>query len=114
MAPEVTGLVSSEAGALHSAVDMWALGTLVFRIVVGSVPFTPVSKLYHYILDSDGFPVGPLQKIGATSDCCDFIRRLLILMPEDRLTAQAASSHAWIMDIDGGVEESEEYPVDAR
>jgi serine/threonine protein kinase len=114
MAPEVTGLVNSEVGVLPSAVDMWALGTLVFRTVVGSVPFTPVSKLHHYIFGGHGFPVGPLQEVGASSDCCDFIRCLIAPMPKDRLAAQAASSHTWILDHDGAVEESAEYPVEAR
>lgn len=76
------------------AIDMWALGIMLFRCLVGYAPFFPAAKCAMETLkfnetDWEGF----------SDQCQDFVRNLLHPNPNDRLTAMAALSHPWILDI---------------
>lgn len=76
------------------AIDMWALGIMLFRCLVGYAPFYPASKCVSATLtfhedDWEGF----------SYNCQDFLRQLLHPNPAERLTAMAALSHPWILDI---------------
>lgn len=96
MAPEILDYVPREdpqSSAYTTAVDLWALGCIVYRLAAGAVPFPPGPALgkfcenplfltYHYLqLHEEGI---------------NFIRSLLVPIPRGRLRAQQALDHPWL------------------
>jgi len=73
------------------AIDMWALGIMLFRCLVGYAPFYPASKC---ATEKVNFHKSDWE--GVSDQCKDFLRKLLQPRPEERLTAMAALSHPWI------------------
>ncbi|KAI4929126.1 hypothetical protein J4E85_005751 [Alternaria conjuncta] len=101
MAPEMLAY----GGKLHSetfadskpytnAVDIWALGALVFMALTGVRPFA--KDLLSYVNYKTPFPKDLLQKCDVSQPGCDFIERLLAVIPEDRLTASGALHDTWL------------------
>eukprot|EP00117_Sycon_ciliatum_P009090 scpid27316/ scgid4885/ Death-associated protein kinase 1 len=79
------------------AVDMWAVGVLVYILLTGCSPFLDddESLIYENISNADlSFPMehfGPFP-LSVT----DFIQLLLSPNPKDRLTAEQCFSHRWL------------------
>lgn len=74
------------------AIDLWALGIMLFRCLVGYTPFQPPSScttepLCFHKPDWEGF----------SEHCQDFLCQLLRKNPSERLTANAALTHPWIL-----------------
>lgn len=85
-------------GIYTSTADLWSLGVCVFMLLAnGEKPFegkTPkemVAKvlLGHYSFDSQIWAAISLN-------AKDFIRKLLVVKPKDRMTARQALHHPWI------------------
>lgn len=86
MAPEVLGFFSLKELQLSqqktspsytTAVDIWSLGVIVFRIITGEFPFPETIDLARYATLGAPFPIGPLMKAGAPEDCIDFLKRTM-------------------------------------
>lgn len=61
-----------------------------------------------------GLPVGVLEEAGACLEGVEFVRRMLVVDPGLRMTAEDAMQHAWIMTADVGLsEELSPVPEDA-
>lgn len=79
--------------------DLWSLGCVTVVLLTGGSPFTdPITKVYSQklahecdlktlSLDEDWIKVGDRPK--------DFVRGLLILNEEERMTAKQALTHEW-------------------
>ncbi|KAK1236934.1 hypothetical protein MKX08_007882 [Trichoderma sp. CBMAI-0020] len=95
MAPE---LIWHEAGndINYMAADMWALGTMVYRMLT-LMPVFPTPGAYnYYLVNVDSFPLEHLKKQAASSNAVLFIRSLMGPRPGERLSADTAMEHAWV------------------
>ena len=92
MAPEILG-----GEPYGQAVDMWAVGVIVYHLLSGGYPFPGHSSEQIQELIRNGFKLpdtGVWTSISAP--CKDMIRKLLTLDPDKRLTAIDALYHPWV------------------
>eukprot|EP00743_Colponemidia_sp_Colp-15_P003536 GILK01003815.1.p1 GENE.GILK01003815.1~~GILK01003815.1.p1 ORF type:complete len:372 (-),score=42.27 GILK01003815.1:468-1583(-) len=87
MAPEVL-----KRCPFNTAVDMWGLGIILYRMLVGFEPFYPA----HNFEPTVPFPSRYFKNV--SKEACDFISGLLRLDPEERLDAKQAMKHPWLND----------------
>lgn len=84
------------SGKEHStAVDLWALGVLLFEFLVGRPPFEtegPNRATYARIAKVQYEMPSDISK-----DAQGLIRQLLQANPEDRLALDGVLSHPWII-----------------
>ena len=110
MAPEFFGYVDDEeideeSSAYTNAVDLWALGCIVYKLYTHQVPFPSregFMPLRRYSMGVRPFPVELLRKNGAGIESVEFLTRLLEPRPGRRLTAQEALETAWLNSVVGG------------
>lgn len=72
-------------------VDWWALGILIYEMIVGIPPFfhRNRNKMYHFIKESKvNFPDAERHKIYLSDECRDIILRLLDKNKKTRLGAK--------------------------
>ncbi|KAH6888194.1 kinase-like domain-containing protein, partial [Thelonectria olida] len=107
IAPEVLGLIlddevgeSNSAFSYTRAVDMWALGEVIFRLRTQKPAFPNPGDLGRYAVQKKMLWVQPLRDRGASEECCDFIMRIMVADPRGRMTAAAAATHAWVKHSD--------------
>jgi serine/threonine protein kinase len=75
---------------------MWSLGEAVFRMLTGELTFKTMGLLANYVQIPDHFPSNALLARGVRSGGCDFIKRVMMPTPGERLTAKDALLHDWI------------------
>ena len=95
MAPEILNYVpgvNPKSSEYTNAVDIWALGCMVYRLVNGVVPFPPGPSLLNFCGDESKFPS---QGSGLSEGGANFVRDLVVPYPSRRITAQHALDHAW-------------------
>mmetsp|Transcript_54851 Transcript_54851/g.151182 ORF Transcript_54851/g.151182 Transcript_54851/m.151182 type:complete len:1189 (-) Transcript_54851:129-3695(-) len=95
VAPEVL------QGEYTELCDMWSLGVITYMLVSGSPPFWGKDDRgirQHIISGKYRFPSKAFDKV--TDQCKDFIRSLLVLNPDERLTAEEALEHPWLVTND--------------
>jgi len=83
------------------AVDWWALGILVFEVLLGDVPFDDHGGNYEKLLR--GMDKGLQFPADFPAVVADFISRLLHKSPECRLGANGVDeikAHEWLRDVD--------------
>lgn len=99
MAPEMVRCGHGEAAGYGTAVDMWALGVMVFTMLFGRHPFerpTEIATLTAILAADAPFPPAPAGRPAVSAAAKDLIRRLLAPDPDRRATAAEALRHAWI------------------
>lgn len=98
MAPEVRGFLRSDVLASGSrsieAVDLWALGCIIFCLITGHVPFPVARDLFEYCEGRFPFPEDDMEDMSVKG--ARFIVELLKPRPKDRLSAPEACQHPWI------------------
>ena len=95
-APEVFGFMDSEEELLYtSAVDLWALGCVMYRLLTLEKPFPKPSSLRLYCYSMKEFPVEPLYAKDVSENAIEFIRQLMRAHPPERLDAEAALKSDW-------------------
>jgi serine/threonine protein kinase len=98
MAPEILNYLDTEPGSEYTnAVDIWAVGCIIYRLISGRVPFPPGRLLVKYCEDKSLFPYDALFDAGIKSEGSQFIRQLLLPHPGDRHSASQALKHNWIL-----------------
>lgn len=94
-----------EAGHNHQ-VDWWAIGVLIYEMVIGFPPFYNKiqKKMFELIVNSPPkFPDAERHGIAVSDELIDLIKGLLAKNPEYRLGAGGVAeitSHPWFADID--------------
>lgn len=85
-----------------NAVDMWSVGVITYVLLCGYPPFYAKEQreLFTQILNADyEFPEEDWAQI--SEDAKDFIRHLLVVDPNERMTATQALHHKWLADDAG-------------
>lgn len=95
MAPEMLDYLNTNT-EYTNAVDLWAVGCISYRLVTGNVPFSGRS-LIDYCDNKSPFPGGALLGRGISGSGIQFIQGLLMVHPNERLSASQALHHDWIM-----------------
>jgi len=81
-----------------SQCDLWSLGVVIFILLVGYMPFSgdTESKIVTNIKQGRYSLRKPLwDKV--SEEALDLVKKLLVVDPKKRLTANAALEHPWIM-----------------
>lgn len=101
MAPEMFPYLvdDQEEHAYTQAVDMWALGIMLYQMLTLELPFGDQNPLHRYCKNRSGFPDAPLLSKGITSAGVSFIKLLLQPLPGNRPTSDATLSQPWLSDI---------------
>mmetsp|Transcript_21286 Transcript_21286/g.45500 ORF Transcript_21286/g.45500 Transcript_21286/m.45500 type:complete len:588 (-) Transcript_21286:696-2459(-) len=80
-----------------SQCDLWSMGVIVFVMLSGYMPFSGVSDEEIFTNIRAGRYVMKAKRWNEVSPLAiNFVKSLLVVEPEYRLTAQAALEHAWI------------------
>ncbi len=97
LAPEVRGFFSDdvpeeEDSVFGFAVDIWAMGAIVFRMITGRMVFQNPRDLPNYVTSKIPFPVD--SSMG--SDCTQFVLAAMDASPRKRPTANKALAELWL------------------
>lgn len=124
IAPELQGFRPSNylsGNDYTNAVDMWALGCLVHEVLTSEIPFlrsmvdenlseisclNPTSSLQQSWFDTDyyskfclgdiPFPIERLQHSQVSDKGVDFVKRLMVVHPNSRPSAEEARDDPWL------------------
>ncbi|RFU35445.1 hypothetical protein B7463_g863, partial [Scytalidium lignicola] len=97
MAPELYHYVPDldEATSEYtSAIDIWAVGCIIYRVIVGAVPFPSLLSLKNFCRDSTKVS---LNIPPSMEEAGDFIKELLRPNPKNRPLASVALSSTWLL-----------------
>jgi len=78
MAPEVLGFLdaSDSSSEYTNAVDIWAAGCIIYRLIAGHVPFPQIKALVKYCENEFLFPYDDPFGSNAQKEGSSFIRQL--------------------------------------
>jgi len=97
VAPEV--LAKSYTGG---SCDMWSLGVIVFVFLAGRMPFYGRSDdEVLRAIQSGHFTMPTASWSHISEPAQDFVKRLLVVEPADRMTAEQAIGHPWMASQSG-------------
>ncbi|RUS26439.1 kinase-like domain-containing protein [Jimgerdemannia flammicorona] len=104
LAPEIQN--HTEEKPYSKAVDLWSLGVVVYQMIARKMPYECSTQyvLIDAIIQGD-LDLTPFTKGGYT---VDFVTRLLEVDPKQRMTANEALKHPWLMDVTAA---AEPYPL---
>ena len=77
--------------------DMWSLGIIIYEILIGKNPYSSKDKrgtLKEIFKGNLDFENPHFKNLSFNAQ--DFIKKLLAINPEDRLSAKEALSHPWL------------------
>lgn len=97
-APEISGYIEEleESSIYTNAVDMWSLGCVIYTLSTkGEVPFPTSSAVNRYCNGRQHFPEEALST-RLTSGGVEFVKKLLVRLPSDRITAETALQAPWL------------------
>jgi serine/threonine protein kinase len=107
MAPEMFPYLvdDQEEHSYTQAVDMWALGIMLYQMLTLEFAFGDQIPLHKYCKNRVAFPEAALHSELVTPTCISLIKSLLKPLPSDRPTSEAAISHAWLQETTSGFSE---------
>jgi len=86
-------------GQYDSEVDIWSIGVITYVLLCGFTPFYGDNQrqLFERILHAKfDYPSPEWDDVSATAK--DFVSKLLVVNPADRLSAEQALLHPWIIE----------------
>jgi calcium/calmodulin-dependent protein kinase I len=92
-APEVL-----EGKTYDSKADMWSLGVLLYSMLAGFAPFGQRLPRTQFLQKIRQCQLNFRHDVfsGVSADAQDLIRRLVVVSPQDRLSAADALRHPWV------------------
>lgn len=108
MAPEMFPYLvdDQEEHTYTQAVDMWALGVMLYQMLTLEFVFGDQVPLHKYCKNRVGFPEAALHSERITPVCISFIKSLLRPLPSDRPASETAISHTWLQETSIGSSQS--------
>mmetsp|Transcript_6531 Transcript_6531/g.19366 ORF Transcript_6531/g.19366 Transcript_6531/m.19366 type:complete len:496 (+) Transcript_6531:109-1596(+) len=101
MAPEVF-ICSKQKTSYGCECDLWSTGVLVYILLTGYMPFDGNERTIEANVLAGKYSMNP-SVVGSISDGAkDFLRGLLCVDADTRLTAEAAMRHPWVKDRKAG------------
>lgn len=95
VAPEI---IQENSKGYDCQVDMWSAGVMLYVLLSGNTPFeaSNLADLFNLIrrTEYDFSPVTTWQQI--SDEAKDLIEKLLVVDPQQRLTAEQTLNHPWI------------------
>jgi len=90
-------------GSYDTKADLWSLGVMVYILLTGTMPFfgKDDKALAHAILGGK-YSTSKLAKLNVSLNAQDFLKKLLVVDPNQRLTAAEALQHPWLQEHDFG------------
>jgi serine/threonine protein kinase len=82
-------------------VDMWSLGTITFLLLAGYAPFddADLKTQYERIAEAD-YDFDEEYWGNISEEATNFVRELLVVDPNERMTAKSAKKHGWLKEKD--------------
>jgi len=84
-----------------SSVDMWACGVLAYQLLTSLLPWEadPLGEPDEMkaLIKAAKIDENAREWIVASDDAKDFVRKLIVIVPSSRLTANQAGGHPWIL-----------------
>jgi serine/threonine protein kinase len=77
-----------------AAVDMWALGEIVYRMLGNQPSFSDGRQLFNYVVK--GLPLTADALAECSTESIDFIQQCMAPSPRRRILADAALEHTWL------------------
>jgi serine/threonine protein kinase len=99
VAPECVAERAERTGAILKKSDVWAAGVIAYMMVTRHAPFegknpNDTEGIYEQILrDEVQFP----KKVNLSDGFKDFIKKTLVKSPKQRMGAQEAMNHKWVL-----------------
>ncbi|KAJ9049429.1 Calcium/calmodulin-dependent protein kinase type I [Entomophthora muscae] len=105
MAPETFA-----KGGYGKPVDMWAIGVITFLLLSGYPPFNVSDDLLDFtpIINAKYSFVPEVSWKGVSDTGKDFIKKLLMKNPSERMTAGDALEHPWLAEFNAGSQSGDE------
>lgn len=100
LAPEVLGYVEEETSRYTNAVDLWALGCVVHRLLTMGPPFVKPGALARYCFNRTCLHIETMKHNVISEEGIQFVKSLLMAQPSKRLTTEAALSSPWLSQND--------------
>jgi len=79
-----------------SKCDLWSLGVIVFILLVGYMPFSGSEEHQMQTIKAGRYTSKPEKWAPVSSPAKDFVKKLLVVDPDARLSAEEALAHPWI------------------
>ena len=73
--------------------DIWSVGAITFRMIVGELPFPSRRNLRDYAMRGQPFP----KEESLSPEVAMFVTETMAASPRLRLTSEQALSHQWII-----------------
>ncbi|KAF7536731.1 hypothetical protein G7054_g4313 [Neopestalotiopsis clavispora] len=106
LAPEIIGLfpIADEPAAAEqiakesytSAIDIWALGEICFKLIANRPAFMTLRELFNYVVLGHDFPWATLHNANASGNCINFIQLTMAASAVDRPSAADGLMCAWM------------------
>jgi len=95
VAPEVL-----KAQGYEEEVDMWSIGVITYILLCGFPPFynEHLPDLFEQIMKAE-YEFIPEYWSDVSEDAKDFIRKLLVVEPKERMTSKQALTHSWLTGV---------------
>lgn len=97
-APEALAFGADTAATSYtSAVDMWSLGAVAYRILSHKLAFPNIVDMFRYTEGNRPFPSKPLADRLVSDEGQAFIESLMAPSPQDRPSAKSALKDPWMI-----------------